>query len=301
MSNFFKIILFCTIFFASVEGFANQDSVEQIYKSVKPKYDAMQSIRDVAKKGKVINYISVAVAVLVFLLFAKFFKLYGVIVALIMIVAGYLVLNRANKAPQQYEELYKRDIVAPFGQGYKYAPSSVSVKDIENSKIFLPNIKNYTIQDSYQKGGVSVAFVIAEFDTKENKSVERFNENKFSGILIKISKPTKSRGVAISEAFRERVADMDIEFLTFFAKGKRAGSREGFDIYGEVADDDFDRVLKLDKGEVAVSFTGDTTYILLYSITDPLEVDILKDFNINLAKKYAKTFADIDRVVGIFE
>ncbi len=301
MKRFIKLVLTMGLFFASTQGFSNQDDIEKIYQSLKPQYESMSKLKEVAKKGKTINYISAALALVIFLLFAKFFKLYGVIVALMMIAAGYYVINRANSAPKTYETLFKQKIISPLSGGYRYTPDAITLQDIKNSKIFLPTIKNYTIVDTYRKRNISLAYVVAIFYTKENASVERFNENKFNGIFIKLEKPTKSNGVVISDAFREKVADMDIEFSTFFADAKRVGKREGFDIYGEIRDEEFDKIVKLSDKSVAISFTNDAIYILLYRIEDPLKVDIFREFNRQVTQEYAEFFKMVDEVVELFE
>ncbi len=306
-SFFIKSFLIISFSALSTYGNGGSSSVENLYeKSLKPYYESIQETRDFAKKRKRAYIISAILAVIVFAIFAKYFKGPGVVAALVMSVAGYLYLRGLTSPVNGYEKLYKTNIISPISYdsgGYKFKDSKFTQYDIEKTNIFRPTIKLFESNDIYEKDGVRVGWVDIEFNTKENLSVERFAQNVFTGFLIEIDSKTNSNGVLISQKLKDIVANGDIEMSAFFAKGKRGSMYHGFELYDFVDDNDINRVKNFAKKEVAFSFvnSNEKIYIALYKKINPISVHIFSDFDIDKARDYASFFKEIDELVHVFK
>jgi len=302
-SLFLKILFGAIVIFATSEGVGSSD-LETLYQNrLKPTIDMLKPEQDIAKKRQSQIYISIALAVVVFILFAKYFKLAGVLVWLIMVVAGYFVITKSSPK-SAYERLYLEKIATPVGVhccGYEYLGKKVDLQEIKNSKLFAPQIDNSYLGSSFGKKGVSFGYVVLTFKTKESASVERFNKNKFKGFIIKIDHPNSKRGALISQNLIDQVADMDIAMASFFAEGKREQRVGQWQIYGEVNEDMIDKVAPLNGRGVGVSFTEDAIYIALPYKRDPFKVDSFKRFDLDSAKELDNLFRDIDRVVSVLK
>jgi uncharacterized membrane protein YbaN (DUF454 family) len=302
-SLFFKILFGAIVIFATSEGVGSSD-LETLYQNrLKPTINMLKPEQEIAKKRQRNIYISIALAVVVFILFAKYFKLAGVLVWLIMVVAGYFVIVK-SVPKSDYERLFLKRIATPIGVnccGYEYEGKKVDLQEIKNSKLFAPQIDNSYLGSSFGKKGVSFGYVVLTFKTKESASVERFNKNKFEGFIIKIDHPNSKTGAIISQNLIDQVADMDIAMASFFAKGKR-GDRVGeWQIYGDVDEDMIEKIAPLKARSVGVSFTKDAIYIALPYKRDPFKVDSFKRFDLDSAKELDMLFRDIDSIVSIFK
>jgi len=302
-SIFFRVLFSAIVIFATSEGFGSSELKTLYQNSLKPTLKTLQPQQEIAKNRQTKIYISVALAFVVFILFAKYFKLAGILVWLVMVVGGYFVLQKSFQK-SDYEILFLKKIVSPIGLnccGYGYQNRKANLKDIQNSGIFSPQIDNSYLGASFGKKGVSFAYLILTFKTKESASVERFNKNKFKGFIIKIDHPNSKRGALISQNLIDQVADMDIAMASFFAEGKR-GERVGqWQIYGEVDEDMIDKIAPLKGRGVGVSFTEDAIYIALPYKRDPFKVDSFKRFDLDSAKELDNLFRDIDSIVSVLK
>ncbi len=300
--GFFKTFLLFSMMFAAQEGFA-ESSVETLYKTkLVQEYQALQDLKSQASKRKTAYIVSGVLALLLLGVFAYFFKLFGVIVALIMIVAGYVTLKSSEPLVGAYEKAYQESLISPITKlsaGYTYHDKSVQEEDLGN--LFAPSLKNFAAWGTYTKEGVTSTYIHVVFDTKENASVERMNQNIFDGYLIILNRHTNSDGVLVSESLRDRVSGMDMTMASFFAKGKRASKVSGFDVYGDVVPEDIAKAASLANLEIAISFEKDVIRIALYKKHNPFAVDVFKDFDLSRAKSYADAILEIDQVVQTFQ
>ncbi len=305
-SFFIKSFLIISFTAVSIYGSGGSSSVENLYeKTLKPYYESIKEHKEFAKKRKTAYIISAILAVIVFVIFAKYFKGPGVVAALVMCVAGYLYLKGLTSPIGVYEKLYKSNIISPISYengGYKFKDSKFTQYEVDQTNIFRPIIEVFESKDIYEKDGVRVGWIDIEFDTKENASVERFAENVFTGFLIEIDIKTNSNGVLISQKLKDVVADMDIEMAAFFAKGKRGSMYHGFELYDFVDDKDINRVKKFANKEIAFSFrnSSNKVYIALYKKINPLNIHIFSNFDIDKARGYANFFKEIDELVHVF-
>jgi hypothetical protein len=300
--GFFKTFLLFSMMFAAQEGFA-ESSVETLYKTkLVQEYSALQDLKSQASKRKRAYIISGILALLLLGVFAYFFKLFGVITALIMIAAGYFTLKSSEPVVGAYEKAYQTSLISPITKltaGYQYQETHIKEEDLGN--LFAPSIKNFGAWGSYIKKDVTVSYVHVVFDTKENASVERLNQNIFDGYLITINRPTESEGVLVSESLRDKVSGMDMTMKSFFAKGKRADRIAGFDLYGDVSQKEKDSVLALSNLDIAISFEKDIIRIAWYKKHNPFSVDVFQDFDLQKAKSYEDAIVEIDHIVDIFQ
>ncbi len=287
--------------FASQEGFSDQSHLEKLYHdSLRQEYASLSHLKEKAQKRKTAYIVSGILAVILLFVFIYFFKLFGLFVALIMIGAGYWTLQSSESIVGDYEKRFKRDIISPITKltaGFSHGEGKVGQKDVEDSHLFAARIKQFASWDMYEKKGAKFSYMHVVFDTKENASLERMAENIFEGFLIMIDKKNPKEGVLVSEMLRDKVADMDLTMSSFFAKGKRGGSVNGFDIYGDVSQEDRDKTAPLKNQQIAISYQKDKTIIALYHRSNPLAVDIFKTFDLAQAKKYASTIAEIEAVI----
>ncbi len=287
--------------FASQEGFSDQSHLDKLYHdSLKKEFSTLSNLQKLAQKRKTAYLISGAVALLVLLVFVYYFKLLGLVVALLMIVAGYFTLRSSQCVVGEYQTRFKRDIISPIAKlagGFVYKDGKLSQDDLENAKLFAPSIKKFASWDLYEKEGAKFSYIHVVFDTKENASLERMAENIFEGFLIMIDKKNANEGVLVSELLRDKVADMDLRMSSFFAKGRRDGSVNGFDIYGRVDQVDIDKDAALKEKKIAISYQKDKTTIALFHQSNPLSVDIFKTFDLTEAKHYQKSIEEIARVI----
>ncbi len=302
-SLFLKILFSAIVIFATSEGVGSSDLSTLYQNRLKPTVDMLKPQQEIAKKRQTTIYISIALAVIIFILFAKYFKLAGVLAWIVMVVAGYFVIMKS--APKSdYERLFLQKVISPIGLnccGYEYEGKKVDLQEIKNSGLFAPELDNSYLGQSFGKKGVSFGYVILTFNTKESASVERFNENKFEGFIIKIDHPNSKTGAIISQDLIKQVADMDIAMASFFAKGKR-GKRVGeWQLYGEIDEDVIDKIAPLKGRALGVSFTKDAIYIALPYKKDPFKVDSFKRFDLDSAKELDELFRDIDNIVSIFK
>ncbi len=301
MRHIFKTFLLFTMMFSPQEGFCDLQSIEQLYHDrLKAASLSFSDIKQKAQKRKTAYSISAILAILLLFAFIYFFKLPGLIVALIMIGAGYYTLQTSQPVIGVYEQHFKRDIISPIAKqiaGFSYVEGKLSENDLKNSNLFSPRIKQFSSWDLYQNKGAKFSYIHVVFDTKENASIERMAENIFEGFLIMIDMKNISEGVLVSETLRDKVADMDLTMSSFFAKGKRAGKANGFDIYGEVSQEDIDKASMFTKKKIAISYQKDKTIIALYHSGNPLTVDLFQPFDIVQAKNYARMFEEIDHVI----
>jgi len=300
--NFMRVFLFATFMFASTEGFSSS-LIDSLYKDrLLPTYEALIPKKEIAKKRKTTYIISAVLAVVLFLVFAKFFKLTGVIVALIMIGAGYYVLkNSGSNVVGDYTSEFKKSIITPIGDsccGFVYEKDAIEQTLLEKSDIFAPSIKLFKSWDLYKSEDSIFSYIQATFDTKESASVERMNENIFIGYFIVIDRKNSNEGILVSDLLREKVSNMDLEMNSFFANAKRADKIGAFTTYGEVSKDDIDRLSALSSLSIAISLKKDATYVVLYKKTNPLNVDPLKDFNLETAKSYEKAFKEVSEIIS---
>ena len=301
MRHFLKTFLLFSLMFAPHEGFSSDISVEKLYHdSLRVEYTKLSALKESASKRKTAYIVSAVLALVLLGLFAYFFKLTGVIVALIMIGAGYFMLKSSKPVVGLYKEAYKEKIISPITKlhsDFKYSKGALSQEVVESSNLFSPSIKQFGSWDLYEKEGVRFSYIHVEFDTKENASVERMAENIFDGFLIMIETTNHQEGVLVSEGLRDKVAGMDLTMASFFAKGRRGGKRNGFDIYGEVSTEALDKASPLANRDIAISYQQDKTIIALYKKSNPFSVDVFKVFDLLQAQNYAKNIAEIDAVI----
>ncbi|RUM65950.1 MAG: hypothetical protein DSZ06_04185 [Sulfurospirillum sp.] len=302
-SLFLKILFSAVLFFAANEGFGSSDLNTLYNNELKPTLNLLKPQQEFEKKRQTTIYISIALAIVIFIVFAKYFKLAGVLVWLVMVAGGYYVLTK-NIPKSSYESLFLKKIVSPIGVnccGYTYLGKKLNLQDIKNSSLFSPEIDNSYIGSSFGKSGVIVAYVVLTFKTKESASVERFNKNRFEGFIIKIDHPNTKNGAIISQGLIDEVANMDLAMSSFFAKGKRGKKIGEWQIYGELDEDMIDKITPLKRRSVGVSFTKDAIYIALPYKKDPFKVDSFKRFDLESAKELDTLFRDIDNIVSIFK
>ncbi len=287
--------------FAAGEGFSDQSSLEKLYHdSLQQEYAALSTLKENAKKRKTAYIVSGILALLLLAGFAYYFKLFGLIVALIMIVAGYYTLQSSPSPLHTYEKRFKRDIISPIAKlvgNFTHTNKKFRQQDLEDTGLFAPAIKAFSSGDIYEKEGVKFSYITVIFDTKENASVERMAANRFEGFFIMIERTTPSEGVLVSQLLRDKVASMDMRMHSFFAKGSRKGSMRGFDIYGEVAQEERDAAAALVNEKIALSYQKDKIFIALYQASNPLVVDIYNEFDVARAREYASTFEKIESLL----
>ncbi len=291
--------------FAAHEGFSSEISVEKLYNdTLKKEYSLLFDIKKKAEQRKTAYIVSGILALFLLFGFIYFFKLNGLILALIMIGAGYYTLKSSEPVIGAYEKQFKRDILSPIAKlvaGFRIVSGKLSEEDLTKSRLFAPSIKQFASWDLYQKEGAKFSYIHVVFDTKENASVERMAENIFEGFLIMIEANNKQEGVLVSQGLRDEVAHMDMTMSSFFAKGKRAGSENGFDIYGKVSQEDRDKASQIKDQKIAISYQKDKTIIALYHQSNPLSVDVFKSFDLLQVQKYAASIAEIDDVIQIIK
>jgi len=303
--TFLKTFILFAVMFAPQEGFSTQTNLEQLYhERLQKEYMSLQKIQAKAQKYKTAYIVSGILALLLLGVFAYFFKLMGVLVALVMIAAAYFTLKDSAPVVGAYEKAFKQNIISPIAKlsaGYSYREGSLKEEDIKASHLFAARIKRFSSWDLYAKEGVQFSYVHLVFDTKENASVERFAENIFEGYLIMIDKKNDTHGILVSESLRNKVADMDIEMGSFFADAKRGSKQNGFDIYGEVTLEEIDKASKLRHEKIAISYQEDAIYVALFKEGNPFLVDVFKQFDLLKATQYAKSIKEIDAVVEVLK
>ncbi len=299
---FIRLFLFTSLSFAAMEGFGGHN-IQILYEKVlKENYGKIAPLKEYAQKRQTTYIISAALALLVFVLFVKYFKATGALVALLMIAGGIYYLKTEAPVISPYKEKFSQYIIAPIAEeccGYRYKPGKITIHDIKKSRIFSPRIKTFTAKEGlYVKKGVKVGYVEIEFDTKENASVERFAKNVFNGFVIILDQPHAKEGALVSQPFLQQVADDDLDFSSFFADMPRKGKQGGFETFGNVSQEQIDKCGDLAAEEVAVSFLHDKTMLFLYQKSDPLDPGVYAHFDLQAAKGYAKIFERIDALVG---
>ncbi len=304
--NFLRLILFVSLSFAAMEGFAG-DNIQSLYERVlKSNYEKIAPLKAYAKKRQTTYIFSAALGLLVFVLFVKYFKATGAIVALLMIAGGIWYLKTETPAISPYKEKFSEYIISPIAEdccGFRYMPGKITQHEIEESKIFSPRIRHFSAKEGlYVKKGVRIGFVDIDFDTKENASVERFSENSFSGFVIVcdgsgVNGSGGEAGALVTENFKKRVAHLDLDFSLFFADMPRSGTRGGFETFGKVTQEQMDRWGDIADAEIAVSFLRDKTVLFLYQKRDPLDPGVYVHFDLQAARGYAKVFERIDTLV----
>ena len=301
LRNFFKLFLFASFSLASLQGFSHHQGFEELYqKQLKPSFESLKPLQEYAKKRQTTYIISAVIAVAVFVAFVKYFKLLGALVALLMIGGGIFYLKQIQPAINPYKSAYKHKILSPIASfccGYRYKDGTISEEEISKSKLFSPKIKNYDAKDLFVKDGVKFGYVDITFDTKENASVERFAENTFLGFVIIIEKKNSDDGIMVSEAFKQKVADIDPEFSSFFSNLPRAGKKNGFELYGKVSQKALDKFSSLASKDIAISFTKDKTYLFVAQKNNPFDENVYQDFDLQNAKSYLEEFKNIDKLV----
>jgi len=303
MRQFFKTFLFFLLMFAANEGFSSSISIEKLYQdTLSREYSKLSELKHSAEKRKTAYIVSGVLALILLGVFAYFFKLAGVLVALIMIAAGYFTLKDSEPVVGAYEEAFKQNIISSITElsgGYEYVDSKLGEEELASSQLFAPRVKLFSSWDLYKKEDVQFSYIHVVFDTKENASVERIAENIFDGYLIMIDSKNNQEGVLVSESLRDKVAHMDMTMSSFFSQGKRAGKQNGFDIYGEVSVEDIDKVSQLKDKKIAVSFRKDKTYIAFYKQDNPFSVDVFKTFDLLKAKHYASSIEEIESLLEV--
>ena len=293
-----KIFLLFTMMFASQEGFSSPLSVDKLYKEkLSTEYAKLDQMKQSAEKRKTAYIISGVLAVVLVLTFAYFFKLTGVIVALIMIGAGYFMLKNSEPIVGSYEKEFKMNIISSITKlsaNFIYIDSNLGEQVLKTSKLFAPDIKQYASWDLYECEDAKFSYIHVLFDTKENVSVERMAENIFDGYLIIIEKKNDQEGLLVSESLRDKVAHMDMTFSSFFSQAKRAGKQNGFDIYGKVSLENIDKASQVKDKKIAISYQKDKTYIAFYKYDNPFTVDIFKPFDLLKAQSYASSIEEIE-------
>lgn len=303
--HFFKTFLLFTVMFAPQEGFSSDITVDKLYEeTLSAEYAKLDSLKQSAEKRKTATIISGVLAFVLVAVFVYFFKLPGLIIALIMIGAGYFTLKSSQPLVGTYEKAFKQNIISPItdlSSGFKYVDSKLSEQELKASGLFAPNVKLFGSWDLYEKEGVKFSYIHVVFDTKENASVERLAENIFDGYLIMIESQNEHEGVLVSESLRDQVSHMDMTMSSFFSKGERAGKQNGFDIYGEVRAKDIDKASLLKDKKIALSYRKDKTYIAFYKHDNPFSVDVFKTFDLLKAKSYASSVEEIEAILKVIK
>ncbi len=303
--NFLKIFLLVTIMFASSQGAGSDGKFETFYeKTLKPSFEKLKPLQDYAKKRQTAYIVSGVIAIVVFAIFVKYFKLFGAVVSLLMIAGGVYYLKSIESVVNPYKKAFNEQIISKIGEfccGYRYIDSSVTKKEIVDSKLFSPKIKHYNSDGLFVKEGVKFSYVNIGFDTKEDESVERFEENVYKGFVIIINHKNSDEGVMISESFKERVADIDPEFNAFFSPLPRGEKKGGFEFYGKIDSSKVGRLHMFAYKDMAFAFTKDKTYMYYYYSVNPLAVLVYKDFSLKDAKSIKSIFEEIDSYVKIIK
>ncbi len=301
--DFFKIFILVAIMFASSYGGGSEGKFETFYeKTLKPSFERLKPLQDFAKKRQNVYIASGVVAIVVFALFVKYFKLLGAVVALLMIAGGVYYLKSIESAVNPYKKAFYEKIVSKIGDfccGYEYINDSITQEEIIGSKLFSPKIKDYKSDGIYLKEGVKFGYANIDFDTNEDESVERFAENVFKGFVIVINQKNDENGVIVSQSFKERVADIDPEFNAFFSPLPRGDKKAGFEIYGKIDSSKIPHLHMLSYREIALAFTKEKTYIYYYYAVNPLSASVYEDFSLKDAKSIESTFKEIDSLVEI--
>jgi len=306
LKKLFGIFFFITLSFAQTSGASSDKvSIESLYnKELLKRYKEISPLKDLAKKEKKTYMISALLALVVFILFTKYFKLLGFFVSLLMIASGAYVLYNSSKNIVDYQTHFKRDIISKISKeccGFEFLSSrGFSKETLRQSKIFAPDIDQFNSIDIYKSDRVKFGFIVATFKTKESASVERFNKNRFEGFLIVIDGKSSSDGVAVSNTLKSKVANMDIVFNSFFSDAKRSEQRGEWSIYGDISQEDFDKIDSFGNKDIAISFFNDKIYIAIYHQGNPLEVDVMDDFSLKRAKEYQDIFLEIKSLVKSF-
>ncbi len=297
---FFHVLFGLVLLWSVSEGAGCEPDLQTLYeKKLKPVYQKLQPARTFEQKRKQTIWISLVLAITVFLLFAKFFKLPGVIVALLMIGAGTFVIMRATPK-SHYPELFKAHILSPIAQaccGYHYQKDAINGDQIKRSPLFAPSIKNYTVINGFGDKQTHIAFVVLAFDTKENASVERLNQNRFEGYFVIIDKPNPYQGAVVSERLRDQVAHDDLEMQSFFAKGKRGEHYGSWQLYGNVDSTFVDKLSGLEKEPLAIGFDKAYVYIALSHQGNPFDEKAFENFDLQSAQTYQQAFETIAGII----
>ncbi len=297
---FFRVLFGLLLLWSVGEGAGMQPDLRTLYeKQLKPTYKKLQPQREFEKKHRQTIWISLVLALVIFLLFAKFYKLQGVLVALIMIGAGYYVMMRS--APKShYPELFKAHILGPIAEaccGYCYQKDAINPKSLNHAPLFAPLIKNYTIINGFGDEQTHIGFVVLEFDTKENASVERLNQNRFEGYFVIIDKPNTYQGALVSDRLRDQVAHDDLTMQSFFAKGKRGEHHREWQIYGDVDTALIDKLSGLGNAPLAIGFDTAHIYIALSHQGNPFDVEAFGRFDLERAQTYQREFEAIAQII----
>ncbi len=303
MQYFLKTFLLFTFMFAPLQGTASEPELNQLYQqTLQPAYTALQNVKEAAAKRKTAYIVSGVAALFIFILFAKFFKLTGVIVALVMIAAGYLTLR--NSAPNivAYETLYKKKIISPITEteGFHYTDNKLSKEQLSHTHLFAPSIKVLQSDDIYQADNASFAYVHLLFSTKENAAVERFNQNVFDGFIVTISRSNHHEGIVVSEKLSQLVAKNNLVMQAFFADSTRSKKVQGWTLYGDINDTTLQQLIPLQNKAVAVSYTKDHIYIAYYHQTNPFAVSVFDHFTFDVAKHYHDKIKSLTAIIKIF-
>ncbi len=303
IKNFIKIFFTLSLMFASSQGAGSNGSFENFYENrLQTSFEKLKPLQDYAKKRQSVYIVSGIIAIIVFAVFVKYFKLFGAVVSLLMIAGGVYYLKLTKPVIDPYKKAFNEQILSQIGTfccGYRYIDSFISQEDVINSNLFSPKIKNYSATSLFVKEGVRFGYVKIEFYTKEDESVEKFADNVFSGFVIIVNKKNSADGVLVSEMFKEKVADIDPEFNAFFSPLPRGDKIGGFEIYGKIDGAKMNRYHMLAYQDVALAFTKDKTYIFYALRTNPLDVSVYKDFYLKDAKAIKSVFERIDSFVKI--
>lgn len=305
-NTFFKFFTIFLFSFATLNASGGSISTKELYNnSLKQEYEKIKPYKDLAKKRKSTYIMSAIVALLMFGLFAKFFGFSGVIVSLIMIGFGIYYLKSIKTSPvSEYETIYKTKLISPIGyhqSGFVYKNGNLTQDEFNATRLFEPKPKAYYSQDLYVKEDAQFSWVDVTFDTKQNASLEKFDENRFQGFIITINKPTASDGILISDALKSKVAQSDIEMNNFFANATRNGRKENFEVYGDVSEADVQKAMELGNELLAISFEKDKINIALYMMQNPLEASTFSEFDLSTALKYEKAFHQVETIVNVFK
>lgn len=303
-----QLLLFVSVSFAAPQGGGGSTShphagdLQRLYERVlKPNYQKIAPLREYARERQRSYYLSAALALIVFVLFVKYFKLMGAVVALLMIAGGIWYLKTQTPAISPYKAKFAEMILSPIAAeccGYRYHPGTVTEAQIAESRLFAPSIKHFIAHEGlWVKEGVRFGYVEIVFETKENASVERFAENRFEGFVVTIDRTHPKNGVLVSEPFKENVADIDPTFSAFFSPLPRQGEKGGFALFGEVDDMLVDRCESLRDKPIAVALTPTKTWIFYLQSHDPLDPSLYTTLDLHAVKGYAKAFETIDALV----
>ena len=292
-----RTLLFSLMMMLPLESVASIDVEKRYAQTLQKEYIALSPLQERAKIKKRNLIISTILALVVFLLFTYYFKLTGVIIALIMIAAGFYVLKTPDDGTLDYKHAFKERVLSSLID-YTYHDSPFTEDEIKNTSLFAARFKSFSAWDLYEKGDTSFSYVHIVFDTKENASVERMNRNIFEGFILKIKHPSHSDAVAVSELLRDTVSGMDFTMSSFFADKKGREKRGGFDIYGALEEGDFNKIAALQAEAIAISFNPEATYVAFFHRGNPLSVNPSKDFDLQQAKSYAKSVAQLESLIA---